>query len=67
MGRKLTESFASGLVPYSEHERERADESKRRRLRRGLIRRRVTQHGHYDVPGTEDSKKLDLRKMGESL
>lgn len=63
----MREPFKSAVIPFSQYERERDDDVKRRKLRRGLVRRRVAQRGHYDQQGTEKTKAKDLRIMGESL
>jgi hypothetical protein len=70
MARRSTQAlddFASGLIPYSEAERERDREGERRELRIVGTRRRALISGrHYDQPGTPESRARDLRVIGEA-
>lgn len=60
------EPFASAIVPFSQHERERAEEGRRHKLRLGLALHRRRAAERYDVPGNQQTKDRDLRIMGES-
>lgn len=58
-------SFVSGLVPYSDAERERDEAEKRTLLQRALLLRMICK-GRYDLPGSLASKRRDDRMLGES-
>ena len=59
--------FKSGLVPFTEAEREACSAKRRASVKRGVIRRNATPSGqHYDRKPTEADKARDLRILGES-
>jgi len=59
--------FASGLIPYTDAERERDEEVRRKARNIGVVRRKATPSGQrYDQPGSALSKRLWARIVGEN-
>jgi len=67
MARRNTQaSFASGLTPYSQAERDRDQRASASGQRKAFVRRRSLQSGQrYDQQGTSQSRAKDLRILGE--
>lgn len=58
--------FASGILPYSPAERDADLKPRRKAVERGVIRRKACPSGQrYDIEGTEESRELDRRRLGE--